>query len=59
MAKFIKCGEIMPDCPHELRAETEDELLRKAAEHARTAHGVERIDDAMLQKVRAAIRSER
>jgi predicted small metal-binding protein len=36
--------------------ETEDEILQRAAEHARRDHGVGRIDAAPLAKVKAAIR---
>jgi predicted small metal-binding protein len=32
-------------------------VLRQAVEHARTAHGVTKLDDQTAQKVRAAIRT--
>ena len=57
MAKVLKCGVVVPDCPAEITGATEDEVMRKAAEHARTAHGIERVDEATARTLRAAIQS--
>jgi predicted small metal-binding protein len=46
------------DCEGELRADTEEELLRKAAEHAQTAHNMRDMPQDVVAKVRAAIRDE-
>jgi len=56
MQKRLLCGDVVPDCPEEMLGATDEDVLRKAAEHARTAHGLERIDDQTLQRVKAAIR---
>ena len=56
MAKVLRCGELFPGCSIEARGETEDEILKRAAEHARKDHGVTQIDAATLAKVKAAIR---
>jgi predicted small metal-binding protein len=40
MAKVLRCRDVGLDCEGELRADTEEELLRKAAEHAQTAHNM-------------------
>ena len=58
MAKVLRCREVGVDCDFSTHAGTEEEILKKAAEHARTAHGMEEIPDALLVKVRAAIRDE-
>jgi predicted small metal-binding protein len=58
MAKVIKCDAIFPGCTGVVRADTEAEVMRLAAEHARQVHGVRQIDDATARKVRAAIISE-
>lgn len=58
MAKVLRCDAIFLGCGHVVRAESEEELLRLAAEHAREVHGVIEIDDAMLRTVRAAITNE-
>ena len=55
MAKVLRCDAIFLGCGHVVRAESEEELFRLAAEHARQVHGVSEIDAAMVSKVRAAI----
>jgi predicted small metal-binding protein len=57
MAKVLKCGELFPGCAVEARGETEEEILKQAAEHARRDHGVGEIDAATLAKVKAAIKT--
>jgi predicted small metal-binding protein len=49
------------DCPKEMRAETEEELLKLAAEHAEKDHGfpVAMIpDSSILAMVKSAIKDE-
>jgi predicted small metal-binding protein len=46
------------DCDVEVRAETEEEILQRAAEHAQSAHGMQEIPQDVVAKVRAAIRDE-
>ena len=46
------------DCDFEARGATEQEVLDKAAEHGRTAHGIEVLPPELVAKVRAAIREE-
>ena len=58
MAKVIHCREVGFDCDGVIRAETEEEALRKAAEHARVVHNVAEITPQMVAKVREAIRDE-
>jgi predicted small metal-binding protein len=53
--KELFCGSIVPGCDWHGRAETEAELLRKVAEHARTAHGIEDISPNLLASVRSKI----
>jgi len=58
MAKVLKCGDINPGCSAEIRADSEHEVLRKAAEHAKTAHHMESIPPEVLSKVKTAIHDE-
>ncbi len=58
MAKTINCRDVGVDCDFVARGETEEELLRQCAEHARTAHGMNEIPPEIASKVRAAIRDE-
>jgi len=58
MAKVLRCNDLMPGCPYEAKGASEDEVLAQAAEHARTAHGIDEIPAGMVPQVRAAIREE-
>jgi predicted small metal-binding protein len=58
MAKVLRCRDVGMDCDFEARAETEEELLQKAAEHAEAVHNLKEIPEEVLAQVRAAIRDE-
>ena len=51
MTKVIDCGKVNPasGCGHVIRAETEDEVLRQAAEHAAKDHGMQPSPELMAQ----------
>ena len=57
MAKQIACSDVVPGCAYTASAETEEDLLKQAAEHAARAHGVEEVTPELAAKVKAAIRS--
>jgi len=46
------------DCDFVARADSEEELLKKAAEHAAKTHNMKEIPAEVLSQVRAAIRNE-
>ncbi|HET9332505.1 MAG TPA: DUF1059 domain-containing protein [Gemmatimonadota bacterium] len=56
MAKELHCGDIMDGCPEVIRGATEEEVLRKGAQHARDAHGVDKLDDDTVRMVKSKIR---
>ena len=58
MSKVLRCRDTGMDCDYEVRAETEEEILKKAAEHAQTVHDMKEIPEEVAAKVRAAIRDE-
>jgi predicted small metal-binding protein len=60
MAKMLRCGDLGTNCPTELRADTEEELLKLAAEHAEKDHGLsaDMIPPSILAMVKAAIKDE-
>ncbi len=58
MAKVLRCKDVGMDCDFEARAETEEEVLKQAAEHAAAEHDMQEIPQEVLAKVRAAICSE-
>jgi len=56
MAKLIDCGRVNPasGCSHLIRADTEEEVLQLAAEHARE-HGIREVTPELLAQVKANI----
>lgn len=56
MPKKLRCGDILPGCNYEGVAETEEELLAGAKEHAAKAHGISDIPPMILLRVKAAIK---
>lgn len=58
MGKILTCRDVGVDCDFVARGATEEEILQKAAEHARKEHGFEGIPPELVLKVRAAIRDE-
>lgn len=55
MAKVIRCRDVGFDCDSVIRADTEEEALRQAAQHARKAHGLEDLTDEVVAKVKAVM----
>ncbi len=51
----LKCRHAGFDCPHEIRAASEQEVLQQAAVHARDVHHTE-VDEAMARQVAQLIR---
>lgn len=60
MAKVLRCRDLGMNCPKEIRAESEDELLKLAAEHAEKDHGISAatIPPSILALVKASIKNE-
>ena len=52
------CKDIGMDCGFTATASSEEELMAKIAEHARTAHNMQSIDDATKAKIKAAIKKQ-
>ena len=55
--KYIACAALVPDCPFEATAQTEDELLEMVAAHAAHTHGITEVTPELAAKVKAAIKS--
>jgi predicted small metal-binding protein len=58
MAKVINCRQVGVDCDFEARGETEQEVIQKCAEHAKSAHGMTEMSEELKEKVRNGIREE-
>lgn len=55
--KELRCRKVGFDCEGVVRAETEEAVLRQAAEHAKTVHGMTQLDDATVRPIRSKIHS--
>jgi predicted small metal-binding protein len=60
MGKIVECAKVDPSsgCTHVIRGSTEEEVLKKAAEHAKQ-HGIREVTPELKAKVKAAIRDEK
>ncbi len=58
MTKVVHCRDIGFDCEGVVRAETEDEVLEKVAQHAKEVHDMDSIPTEVVEKVRQVIREE-
>ncbi len=54
MTKELKCGDLMPGCDAHFTAESEDEILAQAAQHAKEVHGLDVTPD-LAEQVRSKI----
>ena len=55
--KTISCKDVgVQGCDWKATGQTDDELLKKAAEHAKLAHGMTQIPEDMKKKVLSSIR---
>jgi len=57
--KKLGCLDVNPTggCAFEVRAETEDEVMRLTGEHAKTMHKMTSIPPEMASKVKGAIKN--
>lgn len=56
--KELRCREVGFECEAVIRAESEDEVMRQASEHARTVHGKHDISEDEARAIRSKIRTE-
>ena len=55
--KTLHCSDAGFDCSAVVQANTEDEVLQRAAEHARTVHHVE-VTPEMAEQIKTQIKDE-
>lgn len=56
--KKIACGDLVPGCGYEARANTEAQLLEKVSSHVRSAHPEIELTPRMVEAVKAKVREE-
>jgi predicted small metal-binding protein len=58
MEKVVHCRDVGFDCNGVIKAKTEEEALKLAAQHAMAVHGVKEITPEIVAKVRSVMREE-
>ena len=53
--KSFECGTLVPGCTWHTEAEATAEVVRRAAEHLRTAHGEPVVRPNMVEQIKARV----
>jgi predicted small metal-binding protein len=56
--KTLRCRDAGFDCNEEIRGQNDQEIMTKAAEHAKKAHGLQ-VTPEMAQKIKSLIHDDR
>jgi predicted small metal-binding protein len=58
MGKVLECAKVDPSsgCKHVVKGETEEEVLKKAGEHAKE-HGIREVSPDLMARVKSNIRN--
>lgn len=54
--KTFNCRDVGIECDWKTTAENEEEVLRRAGEHARKEHGMTQLSDDLKNQIRAKIK---
>lgn len=57
--KEFHCGSLVPGCEWHTRNEAEAEVIRRAVEHMREAHGETIIRESMVEAIRSRVQNAR
>ncbi len=58
MEKVIHCRDVGFDCDGVIRANTEEEAIKMAAEHAQKVHGLKEVTPEVVAKVKSVMRDD-
>ena len=56
--KVLQCSDLGMQCDFQARGENEQEVMQKAAEHAKSAHNINEITPDLAAQVKSAIHDE-
>jgi predicted small metal-binding protein len=56
VARELRCADLIPGCDFVAQGKDDSEVMRKVAEHAKSAHRMAAISMELERKARAAIR---
>ncbi len=54
--KSFECGSLVPGCDWHTRADESAEVVRRAVEHLRSAHGETVVRENMVDEIKARIK---
>ncbi len=57
MAKVLRCKDVGVGCGFEAHAATEEEVLKIAAQHAKTDHGIDKVKQEYMTAWRKLVRN--
>lgn len=57
--RLFECGSLVPGCAWHTRAEEDAEIVRRAVDHLKTAHGEEVVRESMIDRIKERITAER
>ena len=56
--RLYECGTLVPGCEWHTRANEDAEVVRRAVDHMRQAHGEDVIRENMVENIKTRIRNE-
>ena len=56
--RLYECGTLVPGCEWHTRADEDAEIVRRAVDHMRQAHGEDVIRENMVENIKTRIRNE-
>ena len=56
--RLYECGTLVPGCEWHTRADEDAEVVRRAVDHMRQAHGEDFIRENMVENIKTRIRNE-
>jgi predicted small metal-binding protein len=56
MEKVIRCRDVGFDCDGVIKAKTEVEALKLAAEHAKKVHGLKEVTPEVVEKIKSVMK---
>ena len=58
MKKVIHCRDVGYDCNGVIKANSEEEALQQAAQHARKVHGLVEVSPEIVEKIKSVMKEE-
>ncbi len=56
--RLFECGSLVPGCEWHTRADSDAEVIRRAVEHMKQAHGETTIRENMIENIRSRVVDE-